>query len=133
VSISKFPYVLSPGIPDVPYVSIELLEPDNSDNNIILDRVLLDTGACITVIPLEVLADLNCKQTGTREITLFNEDILEVDMYLVVVNFCNHPIERQVAASDKGIALLGRDFLNKRRVEFDGAKSMLTVHPLGGS
>jgi predicted aspartyl protease len=127
----KFSYTSGQDSPDRPCVSIELTDPDDTGHNVLLCGVLLDTGSCLTVLPLSVLDELNCKQVGTCTVESFSQERSKLDMYLVTIKLCNYSRICQVAAGSENVAILGRDLLNERRVELDGVRSVLTVYPVG--
>lgn len=111
--------------PPAPVLPIAVGRPQ--DAGVVLVPALVDTGADLTVLPADVVAQLRLPHTGRAAVAGFDElrrilPLCTADIRLAGATFT---VE---AAAHGTVALVGRDLLNRLDVHLDGPGGALDVH-----
>ncbi|CAN5736238.1 hypothetical protein BH20ACI4_BH20ACI4_06400 [soil metagenome] len=108
--------------PPAPFAEIVLRNIQTSQRSEKL-RVLLDTGADISLLPLSAIRKLKISPTNeTVELFGFNESQTVSEIYHLQVVFLGKRITGNYCAIDDEAGILGRDVLNEFSILFDGLK-----------
>ena len=111
--------------PPAPYLSILVVNPYEPFPHISLEAKL-DTGADLTALPENVIANLSLKQTDWLEVSGFAGTSI-VPTYEAKVEVAGHDVHLEIVTYSEEYALLGRDFLNHLRWLLDGPAQILEV------
>lgn len=121
-------------IPPVPLIEVEVSIPGTQPAETITRTAFLDTGADCSLVPFDILARVRATRAGSAErISGTGRGNVLVVPYLVGLRFDRYfsPFVRvRGCASEEiqGILLIGRDLLNKYRIEFNGLELTVTIH-----
>jgi predicted aspartyl protease len=118
-------------IPSVPYVALELKSIENPEFKVLIDNALLDTGSCITLIPLGLLEEVEARPTGSNEVINGISGELIVRNYWTTVVFNGCEISLTARAWNGEVTIIGRDLINRYRIDFNGPNEKLTIHTGG--
>lgn len=126
--MKTYPYFsLGQGIPPAPILEIKVLTPDwaNFPGELSVEA-FLDTGSDCTLIPLEIMSQLRLEisQPGIPIVGIGGGQVLGFACYINMV-LGDHLFKASRVYGCEGErlskrVLIGRDFLNQIRVEFDG-------------
>ncbi len=90
---------------------------------------LVDSGADGTLIPIDLLEQVNAPYWGSRQMFGISGGSQRVDLYSVTLQIGTEVIYgiRAVGASIGSEALLGRDVLNQLRITLDGPAETIEI------
>ncbi len=92
----------------------------------VLLPALVDSGADITVVPLQLAVDLELPAVGSMTVYGFGGEALPAVIYAATLQIGGaEEIAEVLAVGDEG--LVGRDLLNRWRVTLDGPRLRLTL------
>ena len=111
--------------PPAPYSPIWVVNPYEPFSRFSLEAKL-DTGADLTALPENVIANLSLKQADWLKVSGF-AGTATVPTYEAKVEVAGHDIHLEVVGYSEAYALLGRDFLNHLRLLLDGPGQILEV------
>ena len=100
-----------------------------SANTEIEVNVLVDSGADVTLIPINLLQAIGARQMKTRQLRGVTGIAKRVGLHLVSIRLSTHIIRSvYVVAGDKNTeAILGRDVLNHLVVTLDGPAGVTEI------
>jgi predicted aspartyl protease len=88
----------------------------------------IDTGADISVIPQELIQSLNLQPSTLVQISNWAGEIHEESGYVVTMRFDRFVFDNiEVIGCGRSDALVGRDVLNRLRLELDGKSLSVSV------
>lgn len=114
--------------PPAPVLQIGLAFPDESPR--VNLPALIDTGADMTHVPLQVLKRLKVPvlySATVRSSPASPRQPVAVHEVDLIVNDVRYPSIEVYGDANEEIIVLGRNFLNKMRIVLDGPKSALEV------
>ena len=90
---------------------------------------MVDSGADVTLIPINILQTIGARQTKTRQLRGVTGVAKRVGLYVVKIRLSTHIIHAvYVVAGDKNTeAILGRDVLNHLVVTLDGPAGVTEI------
>lgn len=116
----KYDELFDPPAP-VAVVALRNVETGERIENV---RVLLDTGADVSLLPLSAIEKLLVEPSGDKiNLVGFNESFSESDVYAFQVIFLGERLTGDYCATGDDIGVLGRDVLNEFSILFDGVNS----------
>lgn len=109
-----------PHIPAAPYLKVKILHPTNNKSHYV-DKALLDTGADLTLIPeIWLQENLNLYPVRTP-INIGGLGQIQASPYVVSLMFDNTQVQEvEVWGWQQKVMIIGRDLMNKYRIEFNG-------------
>lgn len=131
----EYSYIKLGNISPIPIVRISI---NNSRNNKYLQHdAILDTGSDVTLIPISIISKLNPPKIGRVKITKKPQGLggreIGILPHRIKLGFSDRTLinVKVWSCSDRnleGCIILGRNFLNRYEITFDGIKSKLIVH-----
>ncbi|MEM8718065.1 MAG: hypothetical protein AAGE84_01985 [Cyanobacteria bacterium P01_G01_bin.39] len=140
----EYNYTKSENTSPIPIVRISI---NNLRNNQYLQHdAILDTGSDVTLIPVSIINKLSPPKIGRGKITTkphgLGGQVIGILPYRIQLGFSDS--RRQLASQDRtlirvkawscldnnleGFIILGRNFLNRYKITFDGTNSKLIVN-----
>ena len=120
-------------IPAAPVLKIAIMSPPwRSDGKIVERDAFIDTGSDITLIPLEVISQVEAKVIGISENLggMGGGDIKGIPCYVGLrIDGNLLPLIRVYGCPRedvKDMVIIGRDVLNQYCIQFDGPKEILS-------
>jgi predicted aspartyl protease len=84
-------------------------------------QVLLDTGADVSLLPIQAIENLNIEPSGEQvNLVGFDESQSFSNAYKLQIIFLGRRISGEFCAIDDEIGIIGRDVLNEFSLIFDG-------------
>jgi predicted aspartyl protease len=107
--------------PAAPVIDIAVSRVTSGDSEISL-HVLVDSGADVTVLPIDILESVGARYLDVKQMRGITGHVLAVDIYLVTLRIGSHVLPGvEAAAMREGAeAILGRDVLNQLEVRLNG-------------
>ncbi|MBI5471919.1 MAG: retroviral-like aspartic protease family protein [Ignavibacteriae bacterium] len=123
--MKRFPYQTE-NATQFPVLTLTIESPNRHPSTKIILRV--DTGADMTVIPSDVLKELNAVEVADVMVADFDTGTSTHKTFSINVRLGKLRFEEvEVISSDGGAALLGLDILNLLDIHLNGPKKVLTV------
>ena len=98
--------------PPAPFVEFEVISPQDSTQRH-LAQGLLDTGAKVSVLPVEILTALQIPKASDMSVESWDGSPTLVTTYIVTLGIANARLDSiEVVATPMPYAILGRDVLN---------------------
>lgn len=98
--------------PPAPFIEFEVVSPQDSTQRH-LAQGLLDTGAEVSVLPVEILAALQIPKASNMPVESWDGSSTLVTTYIVTVEIANARLDSiEMVAAPTPYAILGRDVLN---------------------
>lgn len=123
---------LTSDIPPIPLLSVQLATPGIEPRKTIDTQAILDTGSDCTLVPLPLLMQVNARiigrsirvpVAGNNAIAIPHLVGLQFDQYgSVGIEVFGCPID-----NIGELLIIGRDVLNRYRIEFDGQSLTFTI------
>lgn len=102
--------------PSAPVMEVEI-EGDGKQRQRILRTALIDSGADNTMIPRNILRQVGARFWGSSRMRGVSGKSNKVDLYSVMIQIGNQPMQVQAIASPAGSEfILGRDVLNRLKI-----------------
>jgi len=126
-------------IPPAPFVKVKLTSTEIGCNEAIDCSALLDTGSALTLFPRNWIVPHLCKAPvgeaenaygvgGGKVIAIpYIVNIRIGDQYYAKVKVWGY-VDNELEIKDE-IPIIGRDFMRRLRIEFDGINSIANIHP----
>lgn len=112
-----------------PQLIITVSSPKN--NTLIGDvEAVVDSGAVMTCIPVRVIESLNENELeiSTKIVSSATGNAIEKITYIVNIIFSNHEYKDiEVIPLEKNYALIGRDILNKHKINLNGPQKKWSI------
>ncbi len=125
--MSTFPYDSSE-TPPAPYIDLQLC-PLRHPNRLIRVRAKLDSGAGLTVIPLDLVNRWRLQEYGRIRVQGFNGTISIRSIYRIDLSIGSRWFrDIAVTATRRSNILLGRDILNQFCITLDGPRQIVEIH-----
>lgn len=131
----EYNYTNPENVPPIPIVKISI---NNLKNNKYLQYdAILDTGSDVTLIPASIISKLNPPKIGRGKIIKKPQGLGGIEIgilpHRIQLGFNEHTLIRVKAWSCwdnslDGFIILGRNFLNRYKITFNGIDRKLTVH-----
>lgn len=114
--------------PSMPVVEVTLANPV-TEQQIIVDGVLVDSGADGTIVPLQILKQIQARRVDTVNMRPMRGPVYRVDVYEVELRIGNFRVSktRVVADPQNEGAILGRNVLNQFIVTLNGLASTVEI------
>jgi len=87
----------------------------------------LDTGADISVIPEDLVEELNLQPSGEEPVLGYDGSLSIKRKYFVYISFSGFSFFTDVLSSPRSNVLLGRDVLNQLRIFLSGKENIFTI------
>jgi len=123
---------LSPEIPAIPLISVQLTTPGQYRATQLECQAILDTGSDCTLVPIPLLVQVNAQIAGRSiRIPVGGSLTIGIPYYVgLIFDSYTHPVIRVFGCpvDDIGeILLIGRDLMNQYRIEFNGSNLTFTI------
>jgi hypothetical protein len=125
--------LLTPDIPSIPLLSVQLAAPGLEPKRTIETQAILDTGSDCTLVPLPLLMQVGARVigrsirvpiAGNHAIAIPHLVGLQFDQYgFAGVEVFGCPVDEMGE-----LLIIGRDVMNRYRIEFDGERLMFTIY-----
>jgi len=132
-------------IPPAPFVNVKLISIENGCNKRIDCSALLDTGSALTLFPMKLIVDLCKTPVGEAEYAygVGGGKVLVIP-YIVKIRIGDEPYtkvkvwgylgnklekDEDEDEDEDEIPTIGRDFMKRLRIEFDGINSIANINP----
>lgn len=123
-------------IPSAPIVDIQITSLNKANPKTVTSNAFLDTGSDCTLIPLNILSKIEAKlASGLANIQILGVGGRTVTVYPYYVKILiaqkSIPLVKVYGCSPQDtneIIILGRDIINRLRIQFDGPKQTLTFY-----
>lgn len=117
---------------DGPLVTVEVADPDRPQAEAHAARLLVDTGAELSVIPRDILDALGCPPTREVEIGgVVPGASMRCPVFEVILHVAGAALEVEVAAALRDAnsidGILGRDVLAFLSFTYDGPRGVFTL------
>lgn len=113
--------------PPAPFIYVTVGAPNHRTERENIP-VLIDTGADITAIPIDLVTDLGLIKFSEIVAGGFRHGAEPVDTFLVTLQIHNWTIDAvEVVLSDDNYGIFGRDVLNQFLITLDGPDLTLTM------
>jgi predicted aspartyl protease len=98
--------------PPAPFIEFEVVSPQDSTQRR-LAQGLLDTGAEVSVLPVEILTSLQIPKASDMSVESWDGSPTFVTTYIVTLGIADASLDSvEVVAAPMQYAILGRDVLN---------------------
>jgi hypothetical protein len=120
-------------IPACPRMDVTISHPEDTNIRRTINRAILDTGSDITIVRIDILHALPLSPTGRVKKIVGIKAVKEILIlpYEVGISFWKYAIPSFSIFGSPDIAedmILGRDFLNQYRINFDGPNLIFQIH-----
>lgn len=114
--------------PPFPYVDINVSNP--LEKHCVLGRGKIDTGASLTVVPIDLVGALNLRRVSEVVASGFDGSKLQYGVYVVDIKIGDilYKYIDVIAARRTGI-LVGRNLINQWRMRLDGKNCTGDLEP----
>lgn len=114
--------------PPAPIITIGIRGPDPASREV-RATALIDTGADVSMLPLQALRAVGAKHVETRFIRGITGARQAVETYLAVIQVGSHVVvvTEAVALVQGRDAILGRDVLNQLTITLDGPAQTVEI------
>jgi predicted aspartyl protease len=114
--------------PSMPVVEVILTNPV-TENQIAVEGVLVDSGADGTIVPLQILKQIQARRVDTVNMRPMRGPMYRVDVYEVELRIGSFRVPKaQVVADPQNEGMiLGRNVLNQFIVTLNGLASMVEI------
>jgi hypothetical protein len=121
-----FPYNTNE-VPAVPYITLQI-QPAQQPGVPVIYEAKLDSGAGLTVIPIDLAQRWGLRRDGAIRLQAYNGHISTNPIYWVdiVIGAWTFPMV-QVTALRRANVLLERNVLNQMRIIHDGPQQAVTI------
>ncbi len=106
--------------PPAPFIEFEVVSPQDSAQRHLVQG-LLDTGAEVSVLPVEILTALRIPRASSMSVESWDGSPTLVATYIVTLGIANARLDSiEVVAAPMPYAILGRDVLNHFIITLNG-------------
>jgi hypothetical protein len=117
-------------VPPAPFAQVTLIRPGADSRLVELFPAQLDTAADCTVIPQDLVSQLDLQPTGSKLVQGFAGVIQQRTTFGVSLQFRGHEqrvLLNCIADDAEPYVLIGRDMLNRFRIQFDGPDGVVQI------